>query len=855
MKQFSLLGGLVGSVMIGAGWVSPTVAEIVPDSTLSQPSRVTRSGNRTVITEGTRRGSNLFYSFREFSVAPGEAASFQGIDTSITNIFTRVTGRNLSRINGLVEVLQPNNRVSPANLFLLNPNGIIFGKNASLQVGGSFIATTADSINFADGTQFSAVRPQTNPLLSVSVPVGLQFGPNPGGIVNRSIAPQTDAAGNPLEDSFGFPVAGLIIGPDQTFALVGGDVTLTGRSSIRTNGGRIEIGSVAGRGQVSLTPISQGWDLGYESIDQFGDVRLFDVLQVNTSGASGGAIHIQAKQISLRDSFAFSASTAPNQVGGALSLTATDSIVIEQNSLLSTSNFDSGRAGNIDLTTSRLTVQTGGQIGSITYSSGQGGDVTVNAAESITVADISLSPTILDFPLSLIFANSRGSGPSGSLNLSTERLQVRSGGQISVATFASGNAGNLTIRANTIELIGTPVDANGRPLLDEGLPISGGLFVGTDIGSSGNGGTLRIQTQRLRIRDGAILQATTYGSGRAGNIDVRASEAIEVSGVSEQGGFPARIAATSGGVREFSTPQSRRATGSGGNLRLSTANLTVRDQGLITVSSLNPESPGAGSIRIGANRVLLDNQGRLRAQTESGSRARIELDDVDLLVLRRGSEISTTAGLRSGRGDGGNININANFILNAPAENSDIDADASRDNGGNININAQGILGVTARDQRTDQSDITATSETGVDGEISISTPTVDPTRGIIELPSTLVDASQLIAQGCRAGSPVANRLGEFVVTGRGGLPPNPTDLRGSEAVITDWAIAPQSSGSAMNREPAISRATATAATPPVIEAQGWVRDKDGKVMLVADAATATPDATWTSLNCLGQIP
>ncbi|QYO65198.1 hypothetical protein [Leptolyngbya sp. 7M] len=309
--------------------------------------------------------------------------------------------------------------------------------------------------------------------------------------MNRSIAPQTDAAGNPLEDSFGFPVAGLIIGPDQTFALVGGDVTLTGRSSIRTNGGRIEIGSVAGRGQVSLTPISQGWDLGYESIDQFGDVRLFDVLQVNTSGASGGAIHIQAKQISLRDSFAFSASTAPNQVGGALSLTATDSIVIEQNSLLSTSNFDSGRAGNIDLTTSRLTVQTGGQIGSITYSSGQGGDVTVNAAESITVADISLSPTILDFPLSLIFANSRGSGPSGSLNLSTERLQVRSGGQISVATFASGNAGNLTIRANTIELIGTPVDANGRPLLDEGLPISGGLFVGTDIGSSGNGGTLR----------------------------------------------------------------------------------------------------------------------------------------------------------------------------------------------------------------------------------------------------------------------------------------------------------------------------------------------------------------------------
>ncbi|WNZ24214.1 S-layer family protein [Leptolyngbya sp. NK1-12] len=854
MKQFSLLGGLVGSVMIGAGWVSPTVAEIVPDSTLSQPSRVTRSGNRTVITEGTRRGSNLFHSFREFSVAPGEAASFQGIDASITNIFTRVTGRNLSRINGLVEVLQPNNRISPANLFLLNPNGIIFGKNASLQVGGSFIATTADSINFADGTQFSAVRPQTNPLLTVSVPVGLQFGPNPGGIVNRSIAPQTDAAGNPLEDSFGFPVAGLIVDPDQTFALVGGDVTLTGRSSIRTNGGRIEIGSVAGRGQVSLTPISQGWDLRYEAVDQFGDVRLLDIIQLNASGAPGGTIQIQGERVILRQSLVFSASDNSTQPSGALEIRATGLIVIGQDSFLSTSTRGDGRAGNIILLTQQLRIRAGGQVGSTTSGRGKGGNVRVNASEAVTVAGI--SPTVpFDSPLSLLYANSQGASASGNLSIETNRLQVRSGGQIGISAFGRGRAGNLTIRANTIELIGTPVDANGRPLLDEGLPISGGLFVGTDIGSSGNGGTLRIQTQRLRIRDGAILQATTYGSGRAGNIDVRASEAIEVSGVSEQGGFPARIAATSGGVREFSTPQSRRATGSGGNLRLSTANLTVRDQGLITVSSLNPESPGAGSIRIGANRMLLDNQGRLRAQTESGSRARIELDDVDLLVLRRGSEISTTAGLRSGRGDGGNININANFILNAPAENSDIDADASRDNGGNININAQGILGVTARDQRTDQSDITATSDTGVDGEISINTPTVDPTRGIVELPSTLVDASQLIAQGCRAGGPVADRLGEFVVTGRGGLPPNPTDLRGSGAVITDWAIAPQSSGSAINQEPAISRATATAATSPVIEAQGWVRDKDGKVMLVADAATATPDATWTSLNCLGQIP
>jgi filamentous hemagglutinin family protein len=851
MKRFSPLGGLVGSVLIGAGWVSPTVAEIVPDSTLSQPSRVTRAGNRAVITEGTRRGSNLFHSFREFSVAPGEAASFQGIDASIANIFTRVTGSNLSRINGLIEVLRSDNRISPANLFLLNPNGIIFGKNASLQVGGSFIATTANSINFADGTEFSAVRPQTNPLLSVSVPVGLQFGPNPGGIVNRSMAPQVDEAGNPLEDSFGFPVAGLIVGPNQTLALVGGDITLAERSSIQTNGGRIEVGSVADIGQVSLTAIPQGWDLEYEAVDYFGDVRLLDVFQINASGAPGGTIQIQGERIILRQSLVFSASDNSPERGGALEVRATDLIEIGQDSFLSTSTRGTGRAGNLTLSTQQLRIQTGGQVGSSTSGRGKGGNVRVNASEAVMVAGI--SPTVpFDSPLSLLYANSQGASASGNLSIETNRLQVRSGGQIGISAFGTGRAGNLTIRANTIELIGTPVDANGRPLLDEGLPISGGLFVGTDIGSSGNGGTLRIQTQRLRIRDGAILQATTYGSGRAGNVDVRASESIEVSGISEQGSFPARIAATSGGVREFSTPQSRRATGSGGNLRLSTDTLTVGDQGLVTVSSLNPRSPGAGSIRIAANRVLLNNQGRLRAQTESGNQARIELDGVDLLVLRRGSEISTTAGLSSGSGDGGNVNINANFILNAPAENSDIDADAGEGKGGNITVNAQGILGIAERNQRTPQSDITATSDAGVDGEISISTPTVDPTQGIVELPSTLVDASQLIAQGCRAGGQaVADGLGEFVVTGRGGLPPNPTDLRSSEAVITDWATAPQNNQSTISQTPTPEVATST--NLPIIEAQGWIRDKDGNVALIANAPRVSPQLTWTLPNCLSQ--
>jgi filamentous hemagglutinin family protein len=163
MNRFALLYGLAGGLIFWAGWLIKSdraMADLIPDRTLPQPSRVTLAGRRAIITDGTRRGRNLFHSFREFSVAPGGSASFQGIDPTVTNVFARVTGRNSSRIHGLIETLDSSGQISSANLFLLNPNGILFGNNAALRIGGSFIATTANRINFADGAQFSAVRLQ-----------------------------------------------------------------------------------------------------------------------------------------------------------------------------------------------------------------------------------------------------------------------------------------------------------------------------------------------------------------------------------------------------------------------------------------------------------------------------------------------------------------------------------------------------------------------------------------------------------------------------------------------------------------------------------------------------------------------
>ncbi|MEM9218117.1 MAG: filamentous hemagglutinin N-terminal domain-containing protein [Cyanobacteria bacterium P01_F01_bin.150] len=202
----SRLGASIGLMVLGFHLPSAN-AQVRPDASLS--TTVTTTDNLNFLIEGgdrpangTQNGPNLFHSFDTFSIPDGGSAQFNNA-TDITNIISRVTGSEPSIIEGLIQTQ------SEANLFLLNPQGLLFGPNAQLDIGGSFLASTADSMVFQDGSHFSASAP-SSPLLTVSVPVGLQMGSNPQPIQQQSQVIQNNES------------VGLTVDKKETLGLVGG---------------------------------------------------------------------------------------------------------------------------------------------------------------------------------------------------------------------------------------------------------------------------------------------------------------------------------------------------------------------------------------------------------------------------------------------------------------------------------------------------------------------------------------------------------------------------------------------------------------------------------------------------------
>ena len=880
-------------------------AQIIPDGVSPNNSVVTSNGADASITGGVTAGNSLFHSFNQFSVPIGGVASFDNALT-IENIFSRVTGDTASIIEGEIRAN------GTANLFLLNPNGIVFGPDASLNIGGSFVGSTAHSIQFADGSEFSAINPQAPSLLTVNVPVGLQYGATAGDITvrgagNNLFLNQQDASVNRTRRP-----EGLRVNAGQTLALVGGDITLEG-GNLTAAGGRLELGSVDA-GTVTLTPTNLGWTLGYENVNGFQDIHLSQAASLEASGDSGGSIQVQGRRVAISEASAMLADTLGRGTGGTLTIRATDAVQVTGFSFpplgppfpsrLSTDSAPGamGPGGHLSISTGRLLVADGAQISNGTFSSVDAGLLSVTAEEIEVIGGSPFGPSGL---FANVASGVRGNG--GAIVVEAGRLRISDGAQISAVTQGAGDAGALTVRATEVELTGRV--AGG----------ASGLFANVERGTAGNGGDLLVETERLRITDGAQIGAITRGSGDAGALTVKATEVdlaggaaggpsglftTVVFGASGAGGDLTlntdRLRITEGAQAATSTIGGGDAgdlvvnasesvdligvslggrsglfssalvgTGDGGNLAVVTDQLRVRDGATISVSnfsSRNPSTPpgrgAAGDLTVEAGAILLDNESILTAEAAVGDRGNIDLQADDAVVLRRGGAITTNA---RGTATGGNIIIDTAVLV--ALENSDITANAEESFGGRVIVNAQSIFGTEFREQLTPESDITASSALGAEfsGSVELNTPDVDPSRGLTELPENLIDSGDQITAAC-----TTTGENEFIVTGRGGLPQAPDETLRDWTVWEDlrlvrgvgprerWAQGQERQESeAVNSAPAglSPQFSNSPSETPIVEARGWVVGANGQVRLVARATELTSSQSWLpSPHCAANL-
>ncbi|MCG6136101.1 MAG: filamentous hemagglutinin N-terminal domain-containing protein [Nostoc sp. LLA-1] len=687
MKAKFVSGNLV-SVILTSGillWCNVAHAQVTSDGTFN--TTVSQSGNNFSITNGSASGSNLFHSFQKFNVPTGGTATFDLVNTPhVSTIFSRVTGGSLSHIDGLIQTINSNN---PVSLFLINPSGIIFGPNAQLKIGGSFVGTTATSIKFADGVEFDSTTATATPLLTMSVPVGLQFGQNSGAIALQK-------ENNGISQT---PV-GLQVEAGKTLALLGNNIDITG-GILRTLNGSIELGSVQ-LGQVNLTSVPQEWRFDYSQVEEFNHINLSQNTQVLGFGWGNSAIQMQGKDINLQ------ASGVSTLNQGVFSF---DQITINA-------------AGKLNL-------ENGGRITTHNTSTGKGGNIVVNAVESISARGFKLvNPSLA----TSIFSSSEGAGQAGNVTISTQKLTMAGGAIIGSTTLVNGNSGDVQIHASD------SIDVSG---------INSVTFLPTTITSStvgfGNTGNLTITTGKLTVRDGSLVTSSTGAMGNAGNVQIVASEWIEVSGTSQNGMLSSNI-----GSNALRLDPVTRAvyqlpefpSGNAGGVILMTPKLRVMDRSDIGVK--NEGTGNAGNFEVYADSIVLTNGGTISAATQSGNGGNLFLNAQKLLLMRDNSKISVEA---KEAGDGGDIMLNAPVIVGL--ENSDIIANAVRGSGGNIQITTQGLFGLQFREQLTPASDITASSEFGVSGTVQVNTVGVDPNSGLVELPANVTDPSQQIATGC----------------------------------------------------------------------------------------------------------
>jgi filamentous hemagglutinin family protein len=641
----------------------PAIAQIVPDGTLGiERSVLTPNLNLINISGGAQRQSNLFHSFSQFNIADGQSVFFAS-PIGIQNILTRVTGPDLSNIQGTLGVN------GSANLFLLNPNGILFGPNARLNVQGSFVATTANAIQFGNQGVFSASNPDAIPLLTIN-PAALLFNQA------QSIVPniQVDRAQ-------------LSVPNGKSIGLIGGNIAIAGTKvdgQFNLLGGHIELASVAGPAVVGVDLSGDRLNLNVPFDRALGNIRLSNVagvvatgdqasigvnanqLRLDTGGrldnevidaGNTGDITIKSRTIEI-DGFAsgIAQTSFGNTIGrsGNIIVNA-DSILLQNKGEITTIGYvdSQGPIGNVMLNATNLDLKDGAKISSENFGLGKTGSITINSKAAI------------DLDNALIFTKNaqNGIGESGDITISTKTLSLLNGSTVLTSTLGGSKGGNLTVTAtDAIDVVGFSEATQRLSLL------------GTDTIGAGRSGDVLITTSRLNILDGGGVGTETLSnnpSGRGGDVRIKATQ-IEIAGVSP------RIASFGGRRATSGIGSETGGEGNGkilfqanaGNITIDTDRLFIHDQGIISSSSLNGSAGNSGNIVINANDSIKVVGGRNDGFSNNGGLTIIRTEtfgtgNAGNLTLNTGALSITAGGLVSSRAFATSTGKSGDVVINA----------------------------------------------------------------------------------------------------------------------------------------------------------------------------------------------
>jgi filamentous hemagglutinin family protein len=610
----------------------------------------------------------------------------------------------------------------------------------------------------------------------------------------------------------------------------------------------------------------------------------------------------------------------------------TGSVLID-NTVISTTNFGTGIAGDVVITAQdKVEITNGSDI----FSRGNSGRIFIGPADPY---EITLKPRSIAIDNSSLDTNNdteaQGSFDAGGISISAEdAVSLSNSSRIRSSTFRQGNPGVvfLSTEGGKVSITGgseifTQVTAKGVATSTSSSGFAGGVFDALLGQSDGDiSGATFVATGSLVI-DGtdSFISASTFGKGNAGAVVVLASgdvslrnggKIISRSGDGAQGNAGGiiiganslllsgsrsqlvtetngqgdagiilvaanrRIDVSGRGSGIFSSAVSNTPQEAGAIFLSAGRSLSVRNGAGVSVSNVGPGGGSAGSIFVTAKAVWVDNGGLISAVSSTGNGGDLFFETAAIVLTSQG-DISTTAGLdgffgfAGATGSGGNIFISGSgfgfgsdrtyFISGKPRGDNNITAKATFGNGGNISIRAIRLLDIARRsDDFVTTNDITTKSQFAFDGSVAIDTLNINPDVGTPPFVAGLVDASQLIAEGCDTRGKLA--LGRLVSTGRGGVAANPTDdTLISDDIATTWvgsngqgstAARPAGETQAQNQsaqnqsaqnQPAQNQLASDrpASGEEIIEAQGWIVESDGSVVLVAAAPNASPQIPW----------